>query len=165
MTAVGLQAYTWDANGNLLNDGTSTHAYDAANRLVEVEQGGDTYTFAYNGLGDRLRQTVNSVPTHYSLDLHGGLTQVLDDGPNSYLYGMARLGELQPGGFVYHLGDALGSVRQLSDVIGEVTLAHSFQPFGSSLESIGTGSTSIGFAGEQHDGVGLVFMRARYYRV
>lgn len=30
---------------------------------------GDTYDFAYNGLGDRLRQTVNGAATEYTLDI------------------------------------------------------------------------------------------------
>ena len=33
-----------------------------------------------NGIGDRLSQTVNGVPTNYILDLNAGLTQVLDNG-------------------------------------------------------------------------------------
>ena len=52
-------SYTWDANGNLLNDGTSTYTYNYANRLAGVAQDGVTYTYAYNGMGDRLRQTVD----------------------------------------------------------------------------------------------------------
>jgi hypothetical protein len=94
-----------------------------------------THTYTYNGLGDRLLQTVDSVTTNYILDLNAGLTQVLDDGTNSYLYGNGRIGELQPSGFAFHLGDALGSVRQLSDAIGDVTLAKSYEPFGSLLKN------------------------------
>jgi hypothetical protein len=65
------------------------------------------------------------VTTDYVLDLNAGLTQVLDDGTNIYLYGNGRIGELQPGGFAYHLGDALG----------DVTLAKSYEPFGSLLKN------------------------------
>jgi len=36
LTSVNGQAYTWDNNGNLLNDGTSTYGYDGANRLTSV---------------------------------------------------------------------------------------------------------------------------------
>ncbi len=32
---------------------------------------------------------------------------------STYLYGRGRIGEEQSGGFVLHLGDALGSVRQV----------------------------------------------------
>ena len=55
--------YTWDGNGNLLNDGVYTYSYDHANRLVGVSGAGLAANYSYNGLGDRLRQTANSVTT------------------------------------------------------------------------------------------------------
>ena len=151
LTSVNGQTYTWDNNGNLLNDGTSTYTYDAANRLASVTQGTTLSSYTYNGLGDRLSQTVNSTTTNYVLDLNAGLTQVLADGTNTYLYGNGRIGELQPGGFAYHLGDALGSVRQLTDSGGGVRLARSFEAYGNTLNSNGTGTTTFAFTGEQWD--------------
>jgi len=50
-------------------------------------------------LSDRLEQTVNSITTEYALDLASGLTQVLSDETNAYLYGAGRIGEEQPGGW------------------------------------------------------------------
>jgi RHS repeat-associated protein len=53
--AVDAQAYTWDANGNLLADGVLTYTYDAANRLIAVTQGLTQSTlYTYNRLGDRV---------------------------------------------------------------------------------------------------------------
>jgi len=105
------------------------------------------------------------VTTNYVLDLNAGLTQVLADGTNTYLYGNGRIGELQPGGFAYHLGDALGSVRQLADASGGVTLARSFEPYGNTLTSTSAGSSNSVFqyTGEARDSTGLQFNRARYY--
>jgi len=60
-------------------------ARDSANRLNTVTQGANVYAFAYNGLGDRLRQTANGVTTTYTLDLNAGLMQVLADRSNTYL--------------------------------------------------------------------------------
>jgi RHS repeat-associated protein len=163
LISVNGTAYTWDNNGNLLNDGTNTYAYDAANRLTSVIGGGTTSTYTYNGLGDRLSQTVNAATTNYALDLNAGLTQVLSDGTNTYLYGAMRIGELQAGGMAYHLGDALGSVRQLVDATGAVTLARNFEPYGSTLGSAGSGSSVWQFTGEARDAsTGLTFLRARY---
>ncbi len=110
-----------------------------------------------------MSQTVNGVTTNYVLDLAAGLTQVLSDGTNTYLYGNGRIGELQPGGFEYHLSDALGSVRQLTDTGGNVTLARSYEPFGNDLTSAGTGNTVMGFTGEVYDNqTRLLYLRARY---
>jgi YD repeat-containing protein len=58
--------YTWDNNGNLTNDGASTYAYDTANRPITITQGATTYTYKYNGMGDRRVQTVAGTPTTYT---------------------------------------------------------------------------------------------------
>jgi RHS repeat-associated protein len=163
LTSVDGISFTWDANGNLISDGDTTYTYDVANRLRTVVQDGTTYSFSYNGLGDRVGQTVSDGAAYdYALDLAAGLTQVLDDGTNSYLYGRGRIGEEKPAGWQYHLGDALGSVRGLASLTGTVSLARSFAPFGSVLSSTGSASTAFSFTGEQSDRTGLTFLRARY---
>jgi RHS repeat-associated protein len=159
---VGGQTYTWDNNGNLLSDGVSTYTYDKANRLSSVTQGSDTYSFVYNGLGDRLQQTVNTLTTTYTLDLNTGLTQVLSDGTSTYLYGNGRISEYAGADWSYYLSDALGSVRQMADSVGGVTLTNSYEPYGSLSSSAGTTTTNYGFAGEWTDGTGLQHLRARY---
>ena len=40
-----------------------------------------------------MQQTVNSVPETYVLDTAGGLTQVLADGTNAYLFGVGRISQ------------------------------------------------------------------------
>jgi RHS repeat-associated protein len=154
--------YTWDNNGNLLNDGTSTYAYNHANRLTGVTRGAESYAFTYNGLGDRLSQTANGVTTHYTLDLASGLTQVLSDGTNTYLYGLGRIAQ-QSAATAYFHGDALGSVRQMTDDAGDVSLAQSYRPYGEVLTSLGTANSPYGFTGEGRDASGLIHLRARYY--
>ena len=156
-------SYIWDDNGNLHDDGVREYSYDHANRLTTVEIDYDDYEFAYNGLGDRLRQAVNGVPIDYTLDLAAGLTQVLSNGDNAYLYGVGRIGEQQPEGWQYHLGDALGSVRQFAESSAAVALAQAFQPFGTRLSMSAPLNSIYGFAGEQRDGTGLVYLRARHY--
>jgi RHS repeat-associated protein len=160
MTDVNGVPYTWDNNGNLLNDGVNTYAYDAANRLTAIS-GQQSAVYGYNGLGDRLSQ--NGVD--YTLDLNAGLTQVLSDGTNTYLYGVDRITQVNTTTLVtdYFLGDALGSVRQLTDATGEITLAKSYQPYGEMLASVGNGASPFAFTGEQQDVSGLTYLRARYY--
>jgi RHS repeat-associated protein len=163
LTEVDGVAYAWDANGNLLNDGASLYSYNHANRLVGVAQDTDNYEFRYNGLGDRVAQNTPGGEINYALDLEARLTQVLADGANAYLYGAGRIGEEQPGGWQYHLGDALGSVRELVEANGMVELARAYDPFGSMLRSEGLATSAYAFTGEQVDGTGLVYLRARYY--
>ena len=151
-------AYIWYMNGNLLSDGVNTHVYDSANRLVSVSGQSSVTSYQYNGLGGRLTQN----GTQYVLDLNAGLTQVLNDGENSYVYGLGRISQTNTT-TEYFLGDALGSVRQLSMTNGEISLAQSYDPYGNVTYTAGTSSTPYGFTGETTDANGLVYLRARYY--
>ncbi|MBU1659866.1 MAG: hypothetical protein KKD28_00145 [Chloroflexi bacterium] len=165
LTSVDGMTYAWDANGNLLNDGESTYTYNHANRLSSVVGSQSSSSYAYNGMGDRVSQTVDGETTTYTLDTAIGLTQVLFDGENAYLYGLGRIGEQGSGGWTYHHGDALGSVRQLTDESGVVTLVKGYQPYGDVLSSVGSGVSSYGFTGEWTDVSGMVYLRARYLDV
>jgi hypothetical protein len=52
-----------------------------------------------DGLGNRFQETVNplsgagGVTTTFTMDLNSGLSQVLDDGANAYLYGAGRIAQ------------------------------------------------------------------------
>jgi RHS repeat-associated protein len=162
LLSVGGVTYTYDDNGNLLNDGVNAYTYDSANRLTAVSNQQSASSYQYSGLGDRLSQTVNGVTTNYTLDLNSGLTQVLNDGTNTYVYGVDRIAQMNGGTPEYFLTDALGSMRQLVDSTGNVTLAKSYQPFGTGISSVGSGSSSYGFTGEMTDSTGLIYLRARY---
>ena len=150
LATVNAVSYTWDDNGNLLSDGVSTYTY-TNNKLSSITSGTQYITFQYNGLGDRVSQTVNGLTTHYTLDLNAGLTQVLADGTNTYLYGYERIAQFSASETGYFLGDALGSVRQMTDDSGVVTLMRNYEPFGSLLNSYGNGEFLYGYTGEQAD--------------
>jgi RHS repeat-associated protein len=85
------------------------------------------------------------------------------------LHGLSLLAEQQgsgPAAWSYYLPDALGSVRQVADPTGQVTLAQAYDPFGNLVYQ----STHLpispryGFAGEEQDPLtGQVFLRARSY--
>jgi RHS repeat-associated protein len=149
--------HMWDDNGNLLSDGVNTYVYDSANRLTSIS-GGQIASFAYNGLGDRLSQ--NGV--NYTLDLNAGLTQVLNDGTNQYLYGVGRIAQVNTT-TEYFLGDALGSVRQMTTASAQITFARAYDPYGTTAQTAGASHTAYGFTGEFTDPSGLIYLRARYY--
>ena len=144
------------------------HGDDSTNCLISFSFADPPdATFTYNGLGDRLTQTVNGQETDYTLDLAAGLTQVLSDGAHHYLYGNMRLAQVptsSPSSYEFFLPDALGSVRQMIDESGELTLSQAYQPYGETLNSYGSGVSPYGFAGEYTDSqTGLQYLRARYY--
>ncbi|NMC13259.1 MAG: RHS repeat-associated core domain-containing protein [Chloroflexi bacterium] len=152
--------------GNIfLSESINTYTYDLANRLTAFDDGENVYYYAYNGLGDRLQQTVNYTTTTYAVDIAGGLTQVLSDGTNTYLYGVDRISQQHGSLTEYYLADALGSVRQLTNFTGEVVLARAYDPYGNLVENNAyDGVTTVyGYAGEYTDTSGMVYLRARYY--
>jgi len=156
--------YDYDNNGNLKNDGVNEYEYDSANRLKTMNIGQPSATsYQYNGLGDRIQETINGQTTTFAMDLNAGLTQALSDGTNTYVYGLGRIVQSQSTATEYFLGDALGSVRQLADAGGEITLAKSYQPYGDVLSSFGSSASPFAFTGEQQDASGMVYLRARYY--
>lgn len=155
--------YTWDNNGNLLSDGVNTYTYDPANRLIGYNGQSLNVAFAYNGLGDRLHQTVNNQSIDYSIDISAALPTVLSDGTNTYLYGLDNLSQSGGTGTDYFLGDALDSTRQLTNASGQLDLAKSYDPFGDNVSQIGPDSTILGYTGQQTDPTGLQYLRARYY--
>ncbi len=160
-------AYTYDANGNMgartYGGGTYTLTYGHANRLKSASEAGLVASYAYNGMGDRLQQTVNCATTSYTLDVAGGLTQVLSDGTHTYLYGNGRIALYTGMTAEYFLGDALDSVRQLADASGNVALAKGYEPYGEVRDSAVNAPTAYGFRGETTDSNGLIYLRARYY--
>ncbi len=164
LTNAGGVAFTWDANGNLLNDGTNVYSYDFANRLTGINGQGSTHSFGYDGLGNRYQQTANGETTTYLLDLSDDLSQVLSDGTTAYYYGLERLAQQVNGGdYEYFLTDSLGSVRQLSGANGFLSFAQSFDSYGKIIAQTGYSDNKYGFAGEMGAPSGLLFLRARYY--
>ena len=61
------------------------YTWDAANRLVSADVNGVVSTYAYNGLGQRMSQTVDGVTTEYVLDTSAGLSAGVAGGPSASL--------------------------------------------------------------------------------
>jgi RHS repeat-associated protein len=129
----------------------------SANCLTSIT-GATTANFAYNGLGDRVSQ--NGV--NYTLDLNAGLTQALSDGTNTYIYGNGRIAQTQGSATEYFLGDALGSVRQMTAASGAITYASAYDPYGVTTQTYGVAQTAYGYTGE-YTSNNMLYLRARYY--
>jgi RHS repeat-associated protein len=137
--------------------------------LISTTLSGVTSLYGYNGDGARLKQTVAGVVTSYTQDLVAPLPVVLQaktgatTTPYLYAIGTRPIAQYTSGSAEYLLSDALGSVRQIVDANGNVTLAKSYEPYGTVLTSTGTASSIFAYAGEQIDTyIKLLFLRARY---
>ena len=104
--------------------------------------------------------------TTFVMDLNSGLTQALSDGTYDYIYGNGRIAQVNTATQTteYFLGDALGSVRQLTDSSGAVTFAQGYAPYGTVATTSGNGATSYGFTNEYQDSyIKLIYLRSRMY--
>ncbi|MGH2458094.1 MAG: RHS repeat-associated core domain-containing protein, partial [Chloroflexota bacterium] len=160
----GSTSDTVNANGNLTNRGTDTFAYDQANRLTGATVSGVTSTNTYDGDGKRASQTVGSTTTSYPYDVNGSLPNVLTDGTFKYIYGLGLAYAVDSSGNVqvYHT-DGLGSVRAITDGSGNLIQTDETDEFGIPTSPQGTSPQPFGYTGQQADGNGLVYLRARYY--
>ena len=102
-----IASWTYDGNGNVLNEGTVARSftYDGENRQVTATIGSGTDTYAYDGLGQRVSKTVNGQTTTYVYDAFGNLAAE---------YG----GDSSACGTCYVTTDHLGSTRLLTNAGG-----------------------------------------------
>ena len=154
----------YDANGNLLNDGTNTYNWNARNQLVQIT-GGTTSTFAYDALGRRQSVTVNGVASNYVYD---GLNIVgeLNTG-TTYLTGlgvdqMLAMESSNGAQIASYLTDALGSTIRLTDQNGSKLVDYTYSLYGATNADASI-VNPFQYAGRENDGTGLYYNRARYY--
>jgi hypothetical protein len=128
-----------------------------------------TTNYTYDGMGRRIAQTVDSVVTHYLLDFQPGLTQVLAQTTSSntdrFVHGPRGIHAMEDnnGDCSYLMQDGLGSVRAEVDIDNAVLAMQNYAPYGDPFGATGTFGSDFGFTGEQTDGNGQVYLRARYY--
>jgi RHS repeat-associated protein len=120
---------------------------------------------------DGLPKTVAGDTTEYALDVAATLLVVISDTQAVYLYGLDIIAQQQSERF-YYVHDGLGSVRHpstglragLLDTTGQIETNYAYDPFGVPLEA-GEVYNPYQYTGEAWDGgVGLLYLRARYYQ-
>ena len=132
--------YSYDAAGNVTNDGGHAYGYDSENRIVSVD-GGSTGNYAYDNQNRRYKKTGGSTVMHYVwegsqvLAEHDGSTgAVLVD----YVYSGSRMiAKVASGSTQYLLSDRL-SARLVVDGSGSVIGRQGHLPFGGDFAESGT---------------------------
>src|SRR5689334_1741680 len=129
--------------------------------MVSATVNSVTTTFAYRGDGLRTSRTVGGNTTTFTWDIAGGLPVVLDDG-NQYVYGAGLVSQKQSGNWYYYLADGLGSTMAVVDASGTLQDSYTYDVYGTPSKT-GSLGNEFDFAGQQTDGTGLQYLRARYY--
>jgi RHS repeat-associated protein len=163
MTQAAGVSYGYDANGNQTARASDTFAWDHENRLKQAVISGATSTYAYNGDGLRVSRTVGGQTANYVWDVASGLPVILQDGTNTYVWGLGLISITDgSGNQTYLLRDGLGSTTELADGAGNLTGTYRYDVFGAPRSQTGA-TTEFSFTGEQTDPTALQYLRARYY--
>jgi RHS repeat-associated protein len=161
----GDQALAYDANGNLVHDGTSAYTWDARNRLAGIT-GPVHAAFRYDGLGRRVGRIVGDEATAL---LYDGLNVIQEQTPTTLiasLTGLAideQLTRTRESTNDALLTDALRSTIALANEAGEVVTSYTYEPFGASGLDGSPTDNAFTYTGREDDGTGLRYHRARYY--
>ncbi|KQY62740.1 hypothetical protein ASD52_36420 [Ensifer sp. Root142] len=154
LTSLSGQAFEYDANGNLLSDGTRSFTWDAENRLIGVSypaEPGRAVAYAYDGLGRRISITstpAGGSPSDTRYVWCGSTLCQARDASNELVRGYYPEGELVKGATdqpLYYGVDQIGSVRRVFASPIEAPV-YDYDPFGVSLQSAAK-LTDFGYAG------------------
>jgi RHS repeat-associated protein len=143
-----------------------TQEFNAENRLASISDGTDTWTFGYDGDGNRVKQ-VNPDGT-ITLFLGGGRYEVRDAAGDAEIvkyYAVAgqRIAMRDAEGVKYLLTDHLGSIVAVVDGAGELLEEQRYMPFGETRLAAET-VTDFGFTGQRAlEATGLMDYNARWY--
>ncbi|MBI4835560.1 MAG: RHS repeat-associated core domain-containing protein, partial [Planctomycetes bacterium] len=175
------QSLSYDANGNLKDDGANLYAYDYANRLVEVRRKSDNEliaSFKYDALGRRISKTNNQQQTtKYYLD--GGRVIEERNGSDTLLAtyvhgnGIDELLTMERNSNTYYFHEnTQGSIYAVTNSSGVIVEKYIYDPYGKVSIFDGSGNplqqSAIGdsylYTGREWDAeIGLYYYRARYY--
>lgn len=168
-TSFNGQALTYDANGNLISDGTNTYTWNARNQLTQISQGGSAQlSFSYDALGRRINKTVQGTATQFLYDGNNAVQETQGSTVNPILVGLGideRFARNDVTGRTYFLTDQSSSTIALSDPNGAIKQRYSYDPYG----NVTPNDTTTGFTntyqytGREADIPGFYYYRARYY--
>ncbi|MFO0768360.1 MAG: RHS repeat-associated core domain-containing protein [Nitrospiraceae bacterium] len=156
---------TFDANGNLTNDGTNTYTWDSRNRLTGIS-GVVTASYIYDGLGRRKSKTIGGTTTGFWYDGNDILADLSGGTPSAtYVRGLnidepyIRKGTSDE----FYEADALGSSVALTNGAGASQTTYTYEAFGNTTQGGTASANTFQFTGRENDGANAYYYRARYY--
>jgi RHS repeat-associated protein len=169
MTAFNGNAISYDANGNMINDGTNIYTRDARNHLSTVS-GGVSASFVYDPFGRRAEKAIGGTTTQFLYDDLNPVQELDGSTPanvSANLLTGLRIDEYfqrtDSNGAMAFLTDALGSTIGLTNSAGSLATNYTYQPFGATTMGGAANANSYQLTGRENDGTGLLYCRARYY--
>lgn len=165
-------AMTYDANGNLVSDGSRTFEWDGENRMtaVTILATGHRTEFTYDGLGRRVAfkeieaGSTSGAVTAYLWEKHQIVESRSADGSLTLQRYYAQGFVDSDGTNLYYTRDHLGSVRELTDGIQSIRARYDYDPYGRVTKIQGDKDSLFAYAGYfQHPQSGLDLTQFRAY--
>jgi RHS repeat-associated protein len=151
--------YTYDAAGNMLNDGVHSYQYDAEGNLVQVD-GGSTAKYVYDVFNQRVHVQTASATTEYIYDYAGRRVSGWLS-PNNYgnqgriYWDGQQIGFRSSNGTNFDHQDILGTERLRTTYSGAVGATYQSLPwgdgYGATVNNSGADQDSLHYADLEHD--------------
>jgi RHS repeat-associated protein len=163
---------TYDLNGNetsvITATATNTYEWDAADRLVAINNGPNRSEFTYDGLGRRTKilEKFNGVAQNTNLFLWCGteLCEQRDSTGGTVSKRFFGRGEQISGTSYFFTRDHLGSIREMTDGIGAIRARYEYDPYGRRTKVQGDLDSDFAFTGHYvHAPSGLYLALYRAY--
>jgi len=175
MLTMGSATFDFDNTGNVITktvgSAITTYSWNYDNVLTQEVSGSNTYSYTYDGLGNRVAKVVNSTTTRYVVEPRSSTVLAETDASGNitayYVYGLGLISKITPSdeAYFYHY-DGLGSIVAMTDSSGSVVNKYSYDAYGKVLnqvEAVSNPFKYVGLFGVMDEGNGLLYMRARYY--
>jgi RHS repeat-associated protein len=161
------KTFTFDANGNMTGDGTTTFEWDARNQLLAIVLGTHRTEFTYDGLQRRVR-TIEKENGIVESDTHSLWCdwQICEERESDGVTVRRRAfwqGEQVAGAVRFSFRDHLGTLTDVSDFNGDLLARYTYDPWGRRTLAAGTDVTAIGFTGHRWQANGALWLTQ--YRV
>ncbi len=167
-----LIGFSYDAAGNMMNDGTTNYIFDSENRITSATAGGVTTTYTYDADGRRVKKS--SGPNYWYGPGGNVLAETDSSGNWTYyiFFGGQRLARNvpqpspNPPDIKYYVTDHLHSTAMFVDQSGSVLDDNDFYPWGGLVPGVGktTSTNTVKFTGKYRDSeTQLDYFGARYY--
>ncbi len=164
-------AYSYDAAGNVLSNGSQSFSYDyAPNLRCSNCSGASRVDYAYDALNQRVWSNRAGVKTYEFFDARGSL--VVEYTPATgklveyiYIGGKRIAQQSSTQGAMFLHNDAAGSPHAATDAAGNLLWREHYRPYGTRIDNSGAAAANtMWFTGKQQDpATELLYMGARYY--
>lgn len=160
---------TYDAVGNIINDGNCAYTYDGEYRITTVSGGTcTTASYLYDAFGRRAQRIVGSNTYDELYDLGGNVVVELTPGGTTTGYevfhGGRHLATYANNSTYFLHTDWLGTERVRTDPSGNVAVSCTSNPYGDNQVCTGSDQSRIHYAGMEYDSESQLYHTFfRYY--